>query len=187
MHPVGIARLAPAALGEPDDLHRTTRDARRRTRAQMVLLAAEQGLPAAETAAIVRASAATVRRWLKRYRSEGIAGLHDAPRPGTPRKVTAAYVERLLAAARRRPRSMGLPFSLRTLRRLADHLAEETGIRGEYEAVRLPLKAAGIVPSRPQHTITSPAPEYALQKRRSKAHATASNRARTFTTPTGST
>jgi transposase len=187
MHPVRIAHLAPADLGELDELYRTTRDARLRSRAQMVLLAAEQRLTAPEIAVIVRASEDTVRRWLKRYRSEGIAGLHDVPRPGAPRKVTAAYVEQLLAVVRRRPRSMGLPFSLWTLRRLADSLAEETGIRVEHETVRLRLKAAGIVLSRPQHTITSPDPEYALKKRRWKSHATASNRARTFTTPMSST
>jgi Winged helix-turn helix len=43
-----------------------------------------------------------------------------------------------------------------TLRRLADYMAEQTGIRVEYETVRLHLKALGIVLSRPQHTITSP-------------------------------
>ena len=45
--------------------------------------------------------------------------------------------ERLIRAVRRRPRSLGLPFSPWTLRRLADHMAERTGIRVEYETVRL--------------------------------------------------
>jgi len=80
-----------------------------------------------------------------------------------------------------------LPFSLWTLRRLADYLAEQTGIRVEYETVRLHLKRAGIVLSRPQHTITSPDPEYALKKRRSRTPATNSNRATTSTTPMSST
>ncbi len=44
-------------------------------------------------------------------------------------------------------------------------MAEQTSIRVEYETVRLHLKAAGIVLSRPQHTITSPDPEYALKKK----------------------
>ena len=68
--------------------------------------------------------------------------------------------------------------SLWTLRRLADYMAEQTGIRVEYETVRLHLKAAGIVLSRPQHTITSPDPEYAIKKRRSKRPATTSSRRR---------
>jgi transposase len=101
--------------------------------------------------------------------------------------VTEEYKERSLLAVRRRPRSLGLPFSLWTLRRLADYMAEQTGIRVEYETVRIHLKAAGIVLSRPQHTITSPDPEYTLKKRRSMKPATTSERESTSTTPTSST
>ena len=113
--------------------------------------------------------------------------MRDALHPGAPRKVTEEYRERLVAAVRRRPRSLGLPFSLWTLHRLADYMAEQTGIRVEYETVRVHLKAQGIVLSRPQHTITSPDPEYALKKRRSSKHGTPSSRESTSTTPTSST
>ena len=115
----------------------------------MVLLAAERRMSAAHIAEIVRASEEKVRRWLKRYLAEGVEGLGDAPRPGVPRKVTAEYRERLVHAVRRRPRSLRLPFSLWTLRRLADYMAEQTGIRVEYETVRRHLKALGIVLSTP--------------------------------------
>ena len=187
MKPIEIPTLDSEQLAELENLYRTTRDARLRTRAQMVLLAAERRLTAAKIAEIVRSSEETARRWLKRYLAEGIEGLRDVPHPGAPRKVTAEYRELLVHAVRHRPRSLGLPFSLWTLRRLADHMAEQTGIRVEYETVRVHLKASGIVLSRPQHTITSPDPEYALKKRRWKSHATASNRAHTFTTPMSST
>jgi len=70
---------------------------------------------------------------------------------------------------------------------LADYLAEQTGIRVEDETVRLHLKRAGIVLSRPQHTITSPDPEYALKKRRLKTPAVSSNREITSITPMSST
>ena len=147
MKPIRIPALAPERLAELEEMYRTTRDARLRTRAQMVLLAAERRMTAVEIAEIVRASEETVRR---------------------------------------RPRSLGLPFSVWTLRRLADHMAEQTGIRVEYETVRVHLKASGIVLSRPQHTISSPDPEYALKKRRSKRHATTSEKEITSTTPTSS-
>ncbi|MBA3794802.1 MAG: helix-turn-helix domain-containing protein [Rubrobacter sp.] len=187
MKPIRVPALDPEQLAALENLYRATRDARLRTRAQMVLLATERRLTAAKIAEIVRASEETVRRWLKRYLAEGVEGLRDVPRPGAPRKVTADYKERLLHAVRRRPRSLGLPFSLWTLRRLADHMAEQTGIRVEYETVRLHLKAQGIVLSRPQHTITSPDPEYALKKRQSKRPATTPEREITSTTPTSST
>jgi len=153
---------------ELDHLYRTTKAPRLRTRAQMVLLSVEQGLKVRQIAAIVRESTATVLRWLKRYQAEGLNGLHDAPRPGRPSEVTETYRALLLAAVRRRPRSMGLPFSLWTLQRLVDYLAENTGLRVSDETVRRVLKRAGMVLSRPQHQISSPDPEYALKKRRLK-------------------
>jgi transposase len=55
-----------------------------------------------------------------------------------------------------------------TLQRLADYLAEETGIRVSDETVRRELAKEGIVFSRPQHTINSPDPEYQVKKRRLK-------------------
>lgn len=180
MKPIRVPDLAPEQLAELEELYRSTRSVRLRTRAQMVLLAAERRLSAREIAE-------TVRRWLKRYLAEGVEGLSDAPQPGAPRKVTEEYCERLVQAVRRRPRSLGLPFSLWTLRRLADYMAEQTGIRVEYETVRVHLKAVGIVLSRPQHTITSPDPEYALKKRRSKKPARVSGRQITSTTPMNST
>jgi transposase len=137
----------------------------------MVLLSAEQRLKVPQIAAIVRESEATVLRWLKRYRAEGLEGLHDAPRPGRPSPMTAVYKAELLTAVRRRPRSLGLPFSLWTLQRLVDYLAEETGIRVSDETVRRALKHADIVLSRPQHKISSPDPEYAVKKRRVKTPA----------------
>jgi transposase len=138
----------------------------------MVLLSAEQELTVAKIAAIVRESEATVLRWLKRYRAEGLEGLQDAPRPGRPSPMTEAYKAELLTAVRRRPRSLGLPFSLWTLQRLVDSLAERTGIRVSDETIRRALKRADMVLSRPQHQISSPDPEYAVKKRRLKTPAT---------------
>src|SRR5215207_6573491 len=166
--PLEIPELTAAEAEALDALYRTTREARLRTRAQIVLLAGEQRLAAPAIARIVREDEETVRRWLKRYRAEGIAGLQDRPMSGAPGKVTPAYQEQLLAAVRRRPRSLGQPYSLWSLQRLADYLAEQTGLRVSYETVRRVLAAAEIVLSRPQHTISSPGPEYAVKKGRSK-------------------
>ena len=151
-------------------LYQTTRKARLRTRAQIVLLAAEQRLTAPAIAGIVREDDQTVRNWLKRWLAEGIEGLKDRPVPGAPSKVTKAkaYVEQLLTVVRRRPRSLEQAYSMWTLQRLADYMAEQTGIRVSYETVRQLLKSGEVVLSRPQHKITSPDPEYLVKKRRLK-------------------
>jgi transposase len=92
----------------------------------------------------------------------------DAPRSGRRTTVTEDYHKRLTETVRRRPRSLGLEYSMWTLRRLADYLAEETGIRVSHETVRRELTKEEIVFSQPQHTISSPDPEYQVKKRRSK-------------------
>ena len=161
--PLEIPELTAPEVEALDTLYRTTRVVRLRTRAQIVLLAGEQRLTAPAVARIVREDEETVRRWLKRWLAEGIAGLQDRPMPGGPAKITDAYRERLLAAVRQRPRSLGQPYSLWTRQRLADYLAEVTGLRLSDETVRVTLKAGGIVLSRPQHTVTSPDPEYRVK------------------------
>ena len=62
MRPIRIPTLSPGQLDALEKVYRTTREAQRRT--QMVLLAAERRLTAAEIAEIVRASEETVRRFI---------------------------------------------------------------------------------------------------------------------------
>jgi transposase len=172
MQPIRLPPQSPAQIETLEELYHKTKDVRLRTRAQMMLLAAEKQLVAREIAEIIRENEQTIRRWMKRYMAEGIEGLKDAPRPDAPLKVTSAYETELLRVVRLRPRSMGLEFSLWTLQRLADYMAEETGIRVEAETVRQHLAKHDIVLSRPQHKISSPDPEYEVKKRRLKKHET---------------
>jgi transposase len=172
MRPLELPVPTEEQLAALDELYRTTREVRLRTRSQMVLLAVEQHLTAPAIAAIVREDEQTVRRWLKWWVAEGIEGLRDRPMPGPPPKITQEYKEQVLATVRHRPRSLGQPYSMWTLQRLSDYMAEQSGIRASYETVRLVLKTGDIVLSRPQHTISSPDPEYKLKKRRLKTRAT---------------
>jgi transposase len=172
MKAIELAPQSPEQLKALETLYQSTKDVRLRTRAQMMLLAAEKGLTAPAIAAIVRDDEQTVRRWMKRYMVEGIEGLKDAPKSGHPGKVTAEYEEKLVAAVRRRPRSLDLPFSMWTLQRLADYMVEAAGIRVDAETVRLHLAKHEIVMSRPQHKISSPDPDYVVKKRRLKTPVT---------------
>ena len=162
--PLTVRAVSPEERAELDELYRRTRMPRLRTRAQMILLALEHGMVASDIAAIVRCSEQTVRNWIYRFNAEGSEGLRDRPRPREPVKVTPEYQERLLHVVRRRPRAMGRPYSLWSLQRLADFMAEETGLRLSHETVRRVLKKGGIKMSRPQHKISSPDPEYELKK-----------------------
>ncbi|GAC1377060.1 MAG: hypothetical protein PVS3B1_34440 [Ktedonobacteraceae bacterium] len=166
--PLEISIPAAEELEALENLYRSTKEVRLRTRAQMILLAGEQRMTAPTIAKIVRETDQTVRNWLKRWMAEGIEGLKDRPGGGAPAKITKVYEEQLLASVRRRPRSLGQPYSMWTLQRLADYMTEQTGIRVGYETVRQVLLAGEIVLSRPQHKISSPDPEYQVKKRRLK-------------------
>lgn len=172
MKPIEVRGLKSGELEELQAAYDKTKDVRIRTRTQMILLAVEQNMTAPQIGQIVRKNEQTVRRWIKRFNAEGLNGLFDAPRPGSPALVTPEYRQRLLNIVRQRPRALGQPYSLWTLARLADFMAEKTGLRVSTETVRRVLKAGDIVLSRPQHTISSPDPEYKVKKRRSKTSET---------------
>lgn len=170
--PLEIPVPTAEELESLENLYRATKDVRLRTRSQIILLAGGQRMTAPAIAKIVRENDQTVRNWLKRWMAEGIEGLKDRPMPGAPSKITKEYKEHLLFVVRRRPRSLEQPYSMWSLQRLADYMAEQTGIRVSYETVRLLLKEGEIVLSRPQHKISSPDPEYQLKKRRLKTRVT---------------
>lgn len=168
MEKLYVPSLSEEQKAELDELYRKTAVPRVRTRAQMVLLSAEKKLKVDEIADIVRESSVTVLRWLHRYIAEGIQGLMDAPRAGRSSILTDEFRKRLLEVVRRRPRSLELEYSMWTLQRLADFMAENTGIRVSTETIRRALAKEDIVFSRPQHTISSPDPDYQIKKRRLK-------------------
>ena len=120
MKAIRLPRLSEQQLSELDELYRHSKTPWMRTRAQMIVLAGEQRMVAAQIAVIVRESEETVRRWLKRYLAEGVAGLHDAPRPGAAPTVNETWKQKLVALVRRRRRGLDLPFSVWTTQRLAD-------------------------------------------------------------------
>ena len=150
LRPLKLTDLSPEAIDALDRLYRSTRDVRLRTRAQIILLAAEKRYMAAEIAGIVRTDEQTVRRWLKRYQDQGIDGLSDVPRPGGPRKVTDDYLEKLLAAVQCIPAELGLSFPTWTAEHLAEYMAGKTLVKVDPETIRLHLRAEGIVLGRAQ-------------------------------------
>jgi len=73
----------------------------------MVLLS-RHGLPAAQIAELLDCHPATVRRWISRFNSEGLAGLADRPRCGRPR-LGGLELTRRIAALLARPGPWTLP------------------------------------------------------------------------------
>jgi transposase len=116
MRPVSVFAKGPA--GEvaqlEADLHGRWRQA---TRAVMVLLSLHDLAPA-QIAALLECHPATVRRWISRFNTEGLAGLADRPRPGRPRLGGGRLPSRI-AALLKRPGPWTLPRIRRYLGRPA--------------------------------------------------------------------
>lgn len=172
MKPIRPRAISSAEHKALEHLYETARSPKLRTRVQIILLAIEKAMVAPKIAEITRMNEQSVRRWIKRFNAEGVAGLKNAPRPSRSKKASSSYRSQLLQVVRRRPRSLKQPYSLWTLQRLADYMAEQTGERVSSESVRRYLKHGGIVLSRPQHKISSPDPEYEVKKRRLKPKGT---------------
>jgi polyphosphate kinase len=68
-----------------------------------IVLACAEGQPDTRIAARAGVSRATVAKWRSRFAAARLAGLRDAPRPGTPRKITDAQVRDVLARTLREP------------------------------------------------------------------------------------
>lgn len=123
--------------------HSRTAAARDVERARLVWLASQgQRVPA--IAAALQLSANTVRRWLKRFNADGLAGLTDAVRSGRPATYTPGQVAEVIATALSNPQHLHLPFASWTLDRLEVYLNAEKGIPIKRSRIDEILLAEGL-------------------------------------------
>ena len=149
---VGLS-VSPAQRVEVDYwLRRRDLAPRLRERLEMVKAVAQgQSVPQ-----IVRWSGRTertVRHWLGRYASGGVAALADAPRAGRPVAADTAYRQAAEAALATPPRQLGLAFDVWTSARLSAYLAETTGVRIAPGWLRALLGRWDYVCGRPKHSL----------------------------------
>lgn len=70
MRPLQLSPVSSQQIDKLNELYRTAKDVRLRTRAQMILLNGEQGMSPPGIAKIVRESDQTVWNWFRRYEAE---------------------------------------------------------------------------------------------------------------------
>lgn len=73
-------------------------------------------------------SAAMGIMWVKRFNTEGMAGLEDRLRPGRKRTHSQEVRSELISLALQKPSSLGYPFELWTLERLQGAFEERQGV-----------------------------------------------------------
>jgi transposase len=92
----------------------------------------------------LRVDAETVRRRLRRFNAEGLAGLEDHHRRGRPPTYAPQEVATVIATALTAPRTLGLPFAAWTLDRLAAYLSEHKGIAMRRRRIDEILRQEGL-------------------------------------------
>jgi transposase len=137
-----------------------TRSAVERTNAQVVLLA-DEGRSITEISWLVRRGREQVRTILRRFQSEGVAGLTPRPRTGRPLEVTPVWLAELTRVIELDPHTVGVDSAVWTTRLLADYLERVTGHRAGIEVVRVHLHRLGYVCKRPTWSLKRKSTEQA--------------------------
>jgi transposase len=95
------------------------------------VLAAARGRDNARIAADLQITVDTVRKWRRRFAARGLDGLPDRPRPGRPRRISAADRAAVVALACQLPAATGVPLGRWT----GPELAAELAVRGLASAM----------------------------------------------------
>jgi transposase len=111
------------------------------------------GWTPAETARSLAVSPAAIYNWHARWREQGVAGLVNGKSPGRPPKATPAYVQLLEKVVAQDPPALGYAFTVWTVARLIEHMAQATGIRLSPSRFRALLHKHGYVYRRPKHDL----------------------------------
>ncbi len=116
-----------------------------------IVLAAADGLPSGEIAERLDCHPATVGRWRGRFARRGFDGLHDEPRPGRPRSITDADVERVIVKTLEEQPRDATHWSTRSM-------AAATGM--SQSAVSRIWRAFGLKPHQRESFKLSPDPQF---------------------------
>jgi transposase len=139
--------LRPLTSDEAADLRslaqRRKTEARLRDRAQICWLA-HQGRRVPQIAIELGVCEATVRRWITRFNTGGLAGLQDAGRSGRPPTYTTEEIGVVIATSLTNPADLDLPFASWTLDRLATFLQEVKGIAIKRSRISEVLQTEGL-------------------------------------------
>lgn len=84
-----------------------------------ILLLSDEGMDVETIAERLGCTTGTVYKWRKRYKADGVDGLHDRSRPGQPTKITSETVEWVLKATTERVPKEATHWSVRLMAKYA--------------------------------------------------------------------
>jgi transposase len=129
----------------------SSRDGRVVRRAQIIELARKKS-PVSQIMAITGYTDQGIRDLKRRWNERGEDSLRDARRSGRPPRANEEYRARLVEVVRTPPAELGYAFTVWTTGRLAEHMAQQTGIRIGADRLRQILHELNMSWKRPCHT-----------------------------------
>ncbi|MHB8576860.1 MAG: helix-turn-helix domain-containing protein [Dehalococcoidia bacterium] len=139
-----LRQLTDAESAAIQRLSRSRTVAARTVERARIISTAAEGKTVTVVAAALGVSTEAVRRWLKRFNAEGLAGWADAPRRGRPPTYPAEQVSALVATVLTKPEDLDLPFANWTLDRLVAYLTAAKGIAMKRSRVGEIVLAEGV-------------------------------------------
>jgi transposase len=149
-------KLKDSEIKELEGIRRKTEDSRN-IRAYMVLLNA-QGLRVPEIAEKLGKNGHTIRDWVKRYRSNGIAGLTRKLSPGRPREQRNKAILLLETLISKSPRTYGYIYDTWDKRLIMEEYEKQTGKKLSSSTAERALREAGYSYKRPKKGVPPNAP-----------------------------
>lgn len=155
---VFVRELSPEEGQRLKSISRRAKYQSKRERA-MILLASQTGMPAPRIAELVRTDDSHVRKVIHAFNEEGFDSLDPDYRGGRPKKLTPAERDHVVAVARARPDTQGVPLTRWSLPKLSAHLLQER-IELSNEGLRRLLTEAGLSHQRTRSWKWSPDPRF---------------------------
>ena len=161
---VFVRELSPEEGARLKSISKRAKYQSKRQRA-MILLASSTGMSAPQIAGLVRTDESLVRKVIHAFNEQGFGSLDPDYRGGRPRKTTPEQRDRVVAVARARPDTQGVPLTRWSLAKLQVHLGR-MGIALSAEALRQTLIDAGLSHQRTRSWKASPDRDFAAKAER---------------------
>jgi transposase len=159
-----VRELSPQEGARLKQISKRAKYQAKRQRA-MIVLASATLMSAPEIARLMRTDESHVRKVIHAFNEEGFSSLDPDYRGGRPKKMTPCERDRIIAVARARPDTQGVPLTRWSLAKLAPHLAG-MGMFLSRETLRQVLIHAGLSHQRTRSWKWSPDPEFRAKAER---------------------
>jgi transposase len=155
---VFVRELSPEEGARLKSVSKRAKYQAKRQRA-MIVLASATIMSAPEIARLMRTDESHVRKVIHAFNEEGFSSLDPDYRGGRSKKMTPCERDRIVAVARARPDTQGVPLTRWSLSKLAVHLAT-IGVELCEETLRQVLIDAGLSHQRTRSWKWSPDPDF---------------------------